>query len=89
VNHGHCIASFRAGSPHRGRAGARATGCSDDAQTHRPVGHPLGLRPIVISQAAEFDYSGTQAVRALRAKRGYRVILFNSNPAAITPDAPT
>jgi carbamoyl-phosphate synthase large subunit len=39
-------------------------------------------RPIVIGQAAEFDYSGAQAVRALRAE-GYRVILVNSNPATI------
>ena len=41
-----------------------------------------GSAPIVIGQAAEFDYSGTQAVRALREK-GHRVILVNSNPATI------
>jgi len=42
----------------------------------------LGSGLIVIGQAAAFDYSGTQAVRALR-EEGYRVILVNSNPAAI------
>jgi carbamoyl-phosphate synthase large subunit len=42
----------------------------------------LGSGPIVIGQAAEFDYSGTQAVRALR-EEGYRVILLSSNPATI------
>jgi carbamoyl-phosphate synthase large subunit len=45
----------------------------------------LGSGPIVIGQAAEFDYSGTQAVRALR-EEGYRVILVNSNPATIMTD---
>ena len=44
-----------------------------------------GSGPIVIGQAAEFDYSGTQAVKALRAQ-GYRVILVNSNPATIMTD---
>jgi carbamoyl-phosphate synthase large subunit len=45
----------------------------------------LGSGPIVIGQAAEFDYSGTQAVKALRAQ-GYRVILINSNPATVMTD---
>ena len=45
----------------------------------------LGSGPIVIGQACEFDYSGTQACRALRAE-GYRVILVNSNPATIMTD---
>ncbi|MGL5743273.1 MAG: carbamoyl-phosphate synthase large subunit [Legionella sp.] len=45
----------------------------------------LGAGPIVIGQACEFDYSGTQAVRALR-EEGYRVILVNSNPATIMTD---
>jgi carbamoyl-phosphate synthase large subunit len=45
----------------------------------------LGAGPIVIGQASEFDYSGTQAVRALKAE-GYRVILVNSNPATIMTD---
>ena len=44
-----------------------------------------GSGPIVIGQAAEFDYSGTQAVKALR-KQGYRVMLVNSNPATIMTD---
>ncbi|MCX7117082.1 MAG: carbamoyl-phosphate synthase large subunit [Legionellales bacterium] len=45
----------------------------------------LGAGPIVIGQACEFDYSGTQAIRALK-KEGYRVILVNSNPATIMTD---
>jgi carbamoyl-phosphate synthase large subunit len=45
----------------------------------------LGSGPIVIGQGAEFDYSGTQAVRALK-EEGYRVILVNSNPATIMTD---
>ncbi|MDW8317871.1 MAG: carbamoyl-phosphate synthase large subunit [Anaerolineae bacterium] len=44
-----------------------------------------GSGPIVIGQAAEFDYSGTQAVKALR-RESYRVILVNSNPATIMTD---
>ena len=45
----------------------------------------VGSGPIVIGQACEFDYSGTQACRALR-REGYRVILVNSNPATIMTD---
>ncbi|HUM01512.1 MAG TPA: carbamoyl phosphate synthase large subunit, partial [Thermoanaerobaculia bacterium] len=45
----------------------------------------LGSGPIVIGQACEFDYSGTQACRALR-EQGYRVVLVNSNPATIMTD---
>src|SRR5437762_2322839 len=45
----------------------------------------IGSGPIVIGQACEFDYSGTQAVRALRSE-GYRVVLVNSNPATIMTD---
>lgn len=45
----------------------------------------LGAGPIVIGQACEFDYSGTQAVRALK-QDGYRVVLVNSNPATIMTD---
>jgi len=45
----------------------------------------LGSGPIVIGQACEFDYSGTQAVKALR-REGYRVVLVNSNPATIMTD---
>src|SRR5262249_31527246 len=45
----------------------------------------LGSGPIVIGQAAEFDYSGTQAVKALK-EEGYAVVLVNSNPATIMTD---
>src|ERR1700758_2622540 len=45
----------------------------------------IGSGPIVIGQSAEFDYSGTQAVKALRAD-GYEVVLVNSNPATIMTD---
>ena len=45
----------------------------------------IGAGPIVIGQACEFDYSGTQACKALR-EEGYRVILVNSNPATIMTD---
>ena len=45
----------------------------------------IGSGPIVIGQACEFDYSGTQACRVLRAE-GVRVILVNSNPATIMTD---
>jgi carbamoyl-phosphate synthase large subunit len=48
----------------------------------------IGSGPIVIGQAAEFDYSGTQACRALRAE-GYEVVLVNSNPATIMTDPET
>src|SRR6202789_1619288 len=45
----------------------------------------IGAGPIVIGQACEFDYSGTQAVKTLKAE-GYRVVLVNSNPATIMTD---
>ncbi|HTN81838.1 MAG TPA: hypothetical protein VMK16_19375, partial [Acidimicrobiales bacterium] len=45
----------------------------------------IGSGPIVIGQACEFDYSGTQACRVLRAE-GYRIVLANSNPATIMTD---
>ncbi len=48
----------------------------------------LGSGPIVIGQAAEFDYSGTQACKALR-EEGYEVLLVNSNPATIMTDPET
>ncbi|MGZ3589009.1 MAG: carbamoyl phosphate synthase preATP-grasp domain-containing protein, partial [Candidatus Limnocylindrales bacterium] len=55
-----------------------------------PAQHPqsvliLGSGPVVIGQAAEFDYAGTQACRALR-DEGVRTILLNSNPATIMTD---
>ncbi len=48
----------------------------------------IGAGPIMIGQACEFDYSGTQACKALR-EEGYRVILINSNPATIMTDPET
>src|SRR4026207_1233894 len=45
----------------------------------------IGSGPIVIGQACEFDYSGTQACKALR-EDGYQVVLINSNPATIMTD---
>src|SRR3954469_826520 len=45
----------------------------------------IGAGPIVIGQACEFDYSGVQACKALRAE-GYRIVLVNSNPATIMTD---
>ena len=48
----------------------------------------VGAGPIVIGQACEFDYSGTQACKALKAA-GYKVVLLNSNPATIMTDPGT
>src|SRR6476620_8835478 len=48
----------------------------------------IGAGPIVIGQACEFDYSGTQACKALR-EEGYEVVLVNSNPATIMTDPDT
>src|SRR3546814_2905112 len=45
----------------------------------------IGAGPIVIGQACEFDYSGTQACKALK-EEGYRIIMVNSNPATIMTD---
>src|SRR3712207_834727 len=45
----------------------------------------IGAGPIVIGQASEFDYSGVQACKALKAE-GYRIVLVNSNPATIMTD---
>ena len=45
----------------------------------------IGSGPIIIGQACEFDYSGTQACKALR-KLGYKIVLVNSNPATIMTD---
>ncbi|MEL6858936.1 MAG: hypothetical protein AAFO74_11150, partial [Pseudomonadota bacterium] len=44
----------------------------------------IGAGPIIIGQACEFDYSGVQAIKALKGE-GYRVILVNSNPASARP----
>ena len=48
----------------------------------------VGAGPIIIGKGCEFDYSGTQACKALR-EEGYRVILINSNPATIMTDPET
>ena len=48
----------------------------------------IGSGPIIIGQACEFDYSGTQACKALR-KLGYQIVLVNSNPATIMTDPET
>ena len=48
----------------------------------------IGSGPIVIGQACEFDYSGTQACKALR-EEGYEIVLVNSNPATIMTDSET
>ncbi|MCX6984564.1 MAG: hypothetical protein NT118_07420, partial [Lentisphaerae bacterium] len=45
----------------------------------------IGSGPIIIGQACEFDYSGTQACKALRSL-GYKIVLVNSNPATIMTD---
>ena len=45
----------------------------------------IGSGPIIIAQAAEFDYAGTQACQSLK-EEGYEVILVNSNPATIMTD---
>ena len=45
----------------------------------------IGAGPIIIGQACEFDYSGTQACKALK-DEGYKIILLNSNPATIMTD---
>ncbi|MBI4874232.1 MAG: hypothetical protein HY822_06340, partial [Acidobacteria bacterium] len=45
----------------------------------------VGSGPIIIGQACEFDYSGTQACKALQ-EEGYRVVLLNSNPATVMTD---
>ena len=48
----------------------------------------IGSGPIVIGQACEFDYSGTQACKAL-CREGYEIVLVNSNPATIMTDPET
>ena len=48
----------------------------------------IGSGPIIIGQACEFDYSGTQACKALR-NLGYEIVLVNSNPATIMTDPET
>ena len=48
----------------------------------------IGSGPIIIGQACEFDYSGTQAWKALR-EEGFKIVLLNSNPATIMTDPET
>ncbi|CAL9174439.1 unnamed protein product [Musa hybrid cultivar] len=76
------------------RASAKAAGEAETSERQRPVGGKrtdikkimiLGAGPIVIGQACEFDYSGTQACKAL-VDEGYEVVLVNSNPATIMTD---
>ena len=67
--------------PAHDRRGARLMPRRTDIETVLVI----GSGPIVIGQACEFDYSGTQACRVLRAE-GYRVVLVNSNPATIMTD---
>ncbi|RZR88766.1 hypothetical protein BHM03_00016397 [Ensete ventricosum] len=76
------------------RASAEAAGEAETSERQRPVGGKrtdikkimiLGAGPIVIGQACEFDYSGTQACKAL-VDEGYEVVLVNSNPATIMTD---
>src|SRR5690606_21223312 len=69
------------GPPRRGFVRARPMPKRTDIDTVLII----GAGPIVIGQACEFDYSGTQAVKALKAE-GYRVVLVNSNPATIMTD---
>ena len=66
------------------RVSAQAAGRCLGAPTSR-ASCVIGSGPIVIGQACEFDYSGTQALRVLR-DEGYRTVLINSNPATIMTD---
>src|SRR2546428_8269630 len=68
----------------RPRAGGGAMPKREDVKTAMVI----GSGPIVIGQAAEFDYSGSQACRSLR-EEGVRVVLVNSNPATIQTDPDT
>ena len=74
-------AAVGASGPARSRAGRGLVPRRDDLHSILVI----GSGPIVIGQACEFDYSGTQACRVLRAE-GYRVVLANSNPATIMTD---
>src|SRR5213079_3147011 len=80
------------GRPPAGRRAVRSTTCCGTCSMPRRTDLRrillIGSGPIVIGQAAEFDYSGTQACKALR-EEGYEVILVNSNPATIMTDPET
>src|SRR5262249_10132888 len=73
------------GSPFSCPEGKRERGASMPRRSDLDKILILGSGPIVIGQACEFDYSGTQACKALR-EEGYRVVLVNSNPATIMTD---
>jgi carbamoyl-phosphate synthase large subunit len=74
-----------AAAPPRARACTRQTEPTMPKRTDIQSIMIIGAGPIVIGQACEFDYSGTQACKALKAE-GYRIILVNSNPATIMTD---
>src|ERR1700759_1232783 len=77
----------------KGRAASAPFFCADSATSRELMPKRtdistiliIGAGPIVIGQACEFDYSGTQAVKTLR-EEGYRIVLVNSNPATIMTD---
>src|SRR5678810_357974 len=75
----------RRGGRHAGRSMRRSRKSSMPKRTDLERILLLGSGPIVIGQGAEFDYSGTQAIKALK-EEGYFVILVNSNPATIMTD---
>src|SRR2546430_16576613 len=77
------------GRPPAGRRGVHSTTCCGTCSMPRRTDLRrillIGSGPIVIGQAAEFDYSGTQAVKALK-EEGYAGVLVHSNPATIMTD---
>src|ERR1039458_9144002 len=86
-----CLAGRCSITPRRGRARTTACICSTVSWSELPRRSDiqkimiLGSGPIVIGQAAEFDYSGVQACKVLR-EESYEVVLVNSNPATIMTD---
>src|SRR5678810_817747 len=78
----------RRGGRHAGRSMRRSRKSSMPKRTDLHKILLIGSGPIVIGQACEFDYSGTQACKALR-EEGYTVVLVNSNPATIMTDPET
>ncbi len=80
-----CIRAFPISFPLPFRAAVHYRGALMTKRTDIHSILIIGAGPIVIGQACEFDYSGTQACKALRAE-GYRIVLVNSNPATIMTD---
>src|ERR1700738_2167593 len=86
-----CPAAPCSTTPRRGTGRTTACTCSTASSSALPRRNDiekiliLGSGPIVIGQAAEFDYSGVQACKVLR-EEGYEVVLVNSNPATIMTD---